>query len=200
MKHSRSYQIRRLTATAILSALAAVLMFPAFQFSIPFLWPGFLKYDFSDLPALIGAFAYGPIAGIVIELIKNLIHWPMTSTGGVGELANFLLGVAYVVPAGLIYHICKNKAGAVWGSVAGTLLAGIVGFPVNYFITYPFYTTVMPIEAIMGMYTALNPAADELWKALLMFNLPLTLVKGSINVLITFLIYKKISPLLHGKT
>ena len=114
-------------------------------------------------------------------------------------MANFLLGVAYVVPAGLIYHIRKDKAGAVWGSVAGTLLAGIVGFPVNYFITYPVYTAFMPMEAILGMYTAICPAADELWKALLIFNLPLTLVKGSVNVLITFLIYKKISPLLHGR-
>ena len=200
MRHSQTNHIRRLAATAILSALAAILMLPALQFSIPFLWPGFLKYDFSDLPALIGAFAYGPVAGVIIELLKNLIHLPMTTTSGVGELANFLLGVAYVVPAGLIYHIRKSKAGAVWGSVAGTLLAGVVGFPVNYYITYPFYTNFMPMEAIMGMYTALNPAADELWKALLMFNLPLTLVKGSINVLITFVIYKKISPLLHGKT
>lgn len=197
MKHSETDHIRRLTATAILSALAAVLMY--LEFPVP-LVPSFLKGDFSDLPAIIGAFAYGPVAGVVIELIKNLIHLPMTGTSGVGELANFLLGAAYVLPAGILYHIRKDKIGALWGAVAGTLFAGLVSFPVNYFITYPFYTKFMPMEAIMGMYTALNPAADELWKALLMFNLPLTVVKGSVNVLITFIVYKKLSPLLHGRT
>ena len=197
MKHSETDHIRRLTATAILSALAAVLMY--LEFPVP-LVPSFLKCDFSDLPAIIGAFAYGPVTGVLIELIKNLIHLPMTGTSGVGELANFLLGASYVLPAGILYHIRKDKIGAVWGAVAGTLFAGLVSFPVNYFITYPFYTKFMPMEAIMGMYTALNPAADELWKALLMFNLPLTVVKGSVNVLITFVVYKKLSPLLHGRT
>ena len=101
---NRSY-VRRLVVTAVLSALSAALMY--LEFSVPVV-PSFLKYDFSDLPALIAAFGVGPLAGVAVELIKNLIHLPMTATGGVGELANFIIGVCYVLPAGLIYRFRKG--------------------------------------------------------------------------------------------
>ena len=200
MKHSRSYQIRRLTAVALLSALATALLY--WEIFIPFV-PSFLEYDFSDLPALIGAFAYGPVAGILIELIKNLIHIPAGGSSGVGELANFLLGVAFVVPAGLVYHLRKDKIGAVSGAVSGTLISALIAFPVNFYILIPFFAQLYMggnMSVIVGMYSAICPAADAVWKGILIFHVPLVFVKGCVNVLITFLIYKKISPLLHGKT
>jgi riboflavin transporter len=187
--------VRRLVVTAVLSALSAALMY--LEFSVPVV-PGFLKYDFSDLPALIAAFGVGPIAGVTVELIKNLIHLPMTATGGVGELANFIIGVCYVLPAGLIYRFRKNRAGAFMGAMGGAVLASVMSLPVNYWITYPVYTNFMPMEAIIGAYSAIIPAANTLWKALLMVNLPFTFVKGLINVAVTFALYKRISPLLHG--
>lgn len=187
--------VRRLVVTAVLSALSAALMY--LEFSVPVV-PGFLKYDFSDLPALIAAFGIGPIAGVTVELIKNLIHLPMTATGGVGELANFIIGVCYVLPAGLIYRFRKNRAGAFMGAMGGAVLASVMSLPVNYWITYPVYTNFMPMEAIIGAYSAIIPAANTLWKALLMVNLPFTFAKGLINVAVTFALYKRISPLLHG--
>lgn len=187
--------IRTMAATAVLSALSCVLMI--LEFSVP-LVPSFLKMDLSDLPALIASFAYGPVAGVVVALIKNLVHLPLTTTGGAGELANFLLCACFVAPAGAIYHLVDGKKGALIGSLCGTLLMAAVSLPVNYYITYPVYMNFMPLEAILDMYRALNPAVTNLWSALLMFNLPFNVVKGLLSVGITFIVYKKISPLLHG--
>ena len=193
---SKIISIRKLTVTGIMSAVAAVLMF--LEFNVP-LVPSFLKFDFSDLPAVITSFALGPVWGVMVELLKNLIHLPFTATSGVGELANFIIGALLVFPAGLIYKLKKTRVGAVIGSVAGAFIAAAVSIPVNYFITYPFYTNFMPMEAIIGMYSAILPAADTLIKALIIFNVPFTLVKGLVCVLITFVVYKPLSPLLKGK-
>lgn len=188
--------IRTMTATALLSALSCVLMY--LEFSVPVV-PAFIKMDFSDLPALIAAFGYGPWAGIVVALIKNLVHLPSTFTGGAGELANFLLCVCFVVPAGAVYHWIDGKKGALIGSLSGTLSMALVSLPINYYVTYPVYAKVFaPIEQILAAYQTINPAVTNLWAALLMFNLPFNIVKGLINVGISFVIYKKISPLLHG--
>ena len=102
------------------------------------------------------------------------------------------------MPAGLIFRVVKGKKGAVIGAASGTLLMALVSLPINYYITYPVYTTFMPMDAILDLYRALNPAVTDLWSALLMFNLPFNLVKGLLSVCITFAIYKKISPLLNG--
>jgi riboflavin transporter FmnP len=187
--------IRTMAATAVLSALSCVLMI--LEFSVP-LVPSFLKMDLSDLPALIASFAYGPWAGVIVALIKNLVHLPLTSTGGAGELANFLLCACFVVPAGAIYHWLDGKKGALIGSLCGTLLMAVVSLPVNYCITYPVYANFIPMNAILDMYKALNPAVTDLWSALLMFNFPFNIAKGLLSVGITFVVYKKISPILHG--
>jgi len=187
--------LRTTAGTAVLAALSCVLMY--LEFSVPFV-PSFLKMELSDLPALIAAFAYGPVAGVLVGLIKNLVHLPVTTTGFAGELANFLLCTCLVLPAGVVYRFIKGRKGALIGALSGTLLMALVSLPVNYYITYPVYTTFMPMDAILDMYRALNPAVTGLWSALLMFNLPFNLVRGLLNVAITFVVYKKISPLLHG--
>ena len=193
----RRMSVRAMTATALLSALSCVLMY--LEFSVP-LVPSFIKMDFSDLPALIASYAYGPVAGIAVALIKNLMHLPVgiPVTGGAGELANFLLCVAFVVPAGWVYRFAKNKKGALIGALAGSVFMALLSLPVNYYITYPVYTNLLPLSAILDMYKALNPAGTGLWSALLLFNLPFNFVKGLVIAGITFAIYKKISPLLHG--
>lgn len=189
-------RVWRIAMTALLSALATVLM--ALSFSVPFM-PSFIKMDFSELPALLASFSLGPISGVVVCLVKNLINLPLSSTGGVGELANFLMGVTFVLPAGLIYHYKKTRAGALIASGVGALAMSLCSLPINYFISYPMYMKLMPIEAIVGMYQALLPSVDGLLACLVTFNMPYTLLKGVLNAIICFLIYKPISPLLKGK-
>ena len=188
---------RTLAMTAILGAVATVLMM--LSFSLPVI-PSFVKMDFSELPALIAAFALGPASGVGVCFLKNLINLTMSSTAGVGELCNFLLGVTFVVPAGLVYKYRKDRWGALWGSLLGAVVMAVLSFPINYWITYPFYTATMyPLEAILGLYQAINPAVQNLAQALLWFNCPFTLFKALCDVAITFVLYKKISPLLQGK-
>lgn len=186
---------RKITVIGMLSAIAFILMY--FDFSVPFM-PSFIKMDISELPALIGSFALGPVSGVVICLIKNLLHLFKTTTGGVGELSNFILGAMFVFPAGLLYQKLKTKKGAFIGSLIGALVMAVASIVTNYFIVYPIYTNFMPMEAIIGAYQAINPSADSLLKCLIMFNMPFTFIKGMLSVLVTFLIYKRISPILKG--
>ena len=194
--HTRQHNVRYMTVTAMLSAVAFALMF--FEFSIPFLVPSFIQMDLSELPALIGAFAMGPWYGVIICLIKNLIHLLITTTGGVGELSNFILGAAFVLPAGLIYQRKKTKKNAVIGSVLGAAFMALLSVASNYFIVYPVYTAFLPMDTILAMYQEILPSADTLLKCLVIFNMPFTFVKGMLSVIITLLIYKHISPIIKG--
>ena len=121
-KTGKAVNVRYLTVTAMLSAVAYILMF--LDFSVPFM-PSFIKMDLSELPALIGSFAMGPLCGVIVCLIKNILHLFITSTGGVGELSNFILGVAFVLPAGLIYKRRKSRKTALLGSLLGAVFMGI---------------------------------------------------------------------------
>lgn len=197
---------RKLTVTAILAAVATVLMF--FNIPIP-LMPSFIKLDFSELPALLASFALGPVSGATVCLVKNVVNLFIDGfeTAGVGELSNFLLGCAFVVPAGLIYKKWKNKKGAIAGSLVGALAMSLLSIATNFFITYPAYVNLMgfPLEAILGMYHAINPIIGteptdaNLLQALVMFNVPFTFFKGMLSVIITFIIYKPLAPVIHGK-
>ncbi len=189
-------RVRKLAVTAVLGAVSAALMFVAFR--VP-LMPSFIQLDLSELPALIAAFSLGPGSGVAVCLIKNLVHLLVTTTGGVGELSNFLLGAAFVLPAGLVYRFRKDRVGALLGSLAGAALMALASLPSNYFITYPFYAMPMPMEAILDMYRAINPNVQTLMDALVWFNIPFTFVKAMLSVGVTFLIYKRISPVLKGK-
>ena len=190
-------RIRKLVMTALLSALATVLMFVSF--SVPFV-PSFIKLDLSELPALIAAFSMGSLSGVAVCLVKNLVNLLFTYSMGVGELCNFLLGVAFVLPAGLIYKKRNDRKGALIGALTGALTMGVISIFINYYLVYPVYAKLlMPMDVILGMYQAINPKVSNLWQALCFFNAPFTFVKGLISVAITFLIYKRISPLIKGK-
>ena len=191
-------KVRVLTGTAMLGAVAAVLMY--LEFPIPIM-PAFVKLDVSELPALIASFAYGPVSGILVCLIKNLIKLPSTSTAAVGELFNFVMGALFVGVAGLIYKRNKTRKGAIVGALLGALVMAVVSVPYNYFIVYPAYVVMyhLPLDAIIGMYQAINPNVNGLLACLLVFNLPFTFVKGALDAVLCFLVYKPLSPILHGR-
>ena len=181
---------RAIAMTGMLSAMYL-------QFNVP-LMPSFIAMDLSELPALIGSFALGPVSGVVICLVKNLLHLMRTSTGGVGELSNFILGAAFVFTAGIIYKKKKTKQGAMMGSLTGAVVMAVFSVFSNYFLVYPVYTNFMPMEAIISAYQAINPHVDSLLDCLIVFNMPFTFIKGMISVIITLLIYKRLSPIIKG--
>ncbi len=195
-KTRMGYNVRCMVVTAMLSAVAFILMF--LDFSVPFLIPEFIKMDLSELPALIASFSLGPVYGVAVCLIKNLLHLFITTTGGVGELSNFLLGAVFVLIAGLFYRHKKSRSSALIGSLAGA--AGMAVFSVisNYFLVYPVYYNFMPEEMILGAYQVIVPSVKSILQCLIVFNMPFTFVKGMFSVAITFLIYKRLSPILKG--
>ncbi len=196
MKQKNKLTARSMAVIAMLAAVSFVLML--FDFSVPFM-PGFIKMDLSELPALVGAFALGPVSGVAVCLVKNLLHLFVTSTGGVGELSNFMLGAVFTGVAGWMYQRSKTRRGAFIGALAGAVCMAVVSVFSNYYIVYPVYTAFMPMEGIIAAYQAIYSGIDNLWKALILFNMPFTFVKGMLVTAVTFLIYKKIAPILRGR-
>ena len=193
-KTTERISIRKITFISLLAAISWVLML--LDFPIP-IFPTFLKFDLSDIPSLIASFSMGPMVGVVVQLIKNLLHLLVTHTAGVGELANFLIGVALVLPAGMVYKVNRTKSGALIGMLLGTLFTGIVGGLANYFILIPFYAKMMPIESIIAMCAKIIPSIDSLFKVVLLSIVPFNIFKGLIISAITFLLYKKLTPIIN---
>ena len=188
-----------LTVTAMLSTVAFLLMF--IEFPIPALIPAFVKLDISDLPELLAAFSLGPIYGVIVTLLKNVLFSVLhgTSSAYVGELFNFIMGSVFSFTAGFIYQKKKSRKNALIGALVGALLMAVLSVPLNYFVVYPAYVVCyhLPLEAIIGMYQAIRPSTNGLLECLMVFNMPFTFVKGMIDVALCFLIYKPLSPLLH---
>lgn len=181
----------------MLSAVSVVLQY--LQFPLPMIIPSFIKLDFSDLPALIGAFAYGPVAGMTIELIKNLIHCAVSQSATVGELANFIVGAVFAVVSGIIYKKRKTKKTALVAGIAGAVAMGLISVPANYYIVYPFYYNFMPKEVVLSTYQAIFPFLKSILQCLLVVNLPFTIIKGLVCAIVTMFIYKPLSPILKGR-
>ncbi|MEA4921458.1 MAG: ECF transporter S component [Clostridiaceae bacterium] len=194
-KMKYKFSARTMASVAMLSAVSFVLML--FDFSVPFI-PAFIKMDFSELPALIGSFALGPLAGVLVCFFKNLLHLFVTSTGGVGELSNFMLGAVFVLVAGVVYQNKRTRRGAFVGAIVGSLAMAVMSVFSNYYVVYPVYTAFMPMEGIIAAYSAIYGEIKTLWQALIIFNMPFTFIKGMCVTAISFLIYKKISPILKG--
>lgn len=195
---SASNKIHYIVKIAILSALAAIIML--FEFPLPFA-PGFYKLDLSEVVILMGGFAMGPIAAVIIELLKNLINILLngTATAFVGEFANFLIGCALVVPASIIYKYKKSFKGAIISLVIGTLTLALVGSLTNYFLLIPAYSEFyhMELDKIVSAGTSVNPLVSDL-KTLIVFAVaPFNLVKGLLCSLLNLLLYKRVSKLLH---
>lgn len=196
-KKSNSYRLRMLTTTAMLGAMAGLLML--IEFPLGFIAPSFYKIDLSEVPVMIGAFAFGPIQGIVIELIKILIKLIIkgTSTGFVGELANFIVGVAMVVPAGIIYKRNKTKKHAIIGMMISTVVMAVVGVFLNAYVMIPMYAAFMPIEQIVEAGKAIIPWVKDTFTFCLFCVLPFNLLKGIIVSVIVAIIYKPLSRLIR---
>jgi len=190
-------KVHYLTGSSLLVALAVILQYV--EFAIP-LMPSFIKFDFSDLPALIGAYAFGPWAGVIISLLKNIIHMLASQSGFVGELSNFLLGAVFTFVAGLIYQHHKSRKTALIGGVCGSLAMAAFSLPLNYFVIYPLYYSILhyPEAVVLQLYQAILPSIKSIFQCLLIFNVPFTLVKGLIDVIICMLVYKRISHILKG--
>ena len=189
-----------LVMVAMLSAMATVLML--FEVPLPFA-PSFYKIDLSELPIIVGAFALGPVAGVLIEFIKVLLNLFIngTTTVFVGEFANFIMGSSFIVPASIIYVSHKTKKNAIIGLVVGTLITTVVGSMMNAFVLLPKYAEVfqMPIEALVEMGTAVNSAITSLFTFCLFAVAPFNLLKYGLVSVITLLIYHRISRLLKAK-
>ncbi len=183
----------KMAIIGVLSAIAYILMF--MEFSVP-LMPVFIKMDLSDFPALIGSLAVGPVGGVIIALIKNLLHLTVTSTGGVGELSNFILNAIFVLPAGFLYKRKKSKKSACGGAVLGAVLMAVVSVTSNYFVVYPVYYNFMPADTILAAYQAIFPGVKSILQSLIIFNMPFTFIKAMISVVITFLVYNHLMPIL----
>jgi len=172
-------------------------------FDIP-LWfaPSFYKLDLSEVPVLIGAFALGPLAGVVIELLKNILNFVIdgTITAGVGELANFMMGCSFVVPAAVIYSRKKTKKSAIIGLLLGTLTMILVASLLNAYVLLPVYAKAFswPVEKIIEMGTEINKNIDSMMDFIILVVVPFNLVKGIIASTITVAIYKKLSPIIKG--
>lgn len=184
-----------IVTAGILAAIATVLRF--LETPLPLL-PTFLKLDFSNIPALIGSFSLGPIAGAAILLVKNLIYLPFSQTGGVGEIADFVISLSLILPAALLYRFKKSRKGAIAGMATGSaLMSFVVGPLMNYFVLIPFYSLIMPIDVIINMAAEVNPGINSVWTYIIYAVVPFNLVKSVVICIITGLLYKPLSPILH---
>lgn len=190
---------RTMVKVSIMAVIAFILMF----FEFPLLWiaPPFIKIDISDLPALLGAFAMGPMVGVIIQLLKNVLNVVLegSTTGGVGEFANFVVGSAFAYTAGAIYFKKKTFGRAIAGLLIGTVVMTIVITIANYYFIFPFYAKLfgMPIQTLVDMGAGISSKITDLWTLMLYSIVPFNLLKGVLLSAITILLYKKVSPILH---
>ena len=191
--------LKNLVLMAMLGAISFVLML--FEFPLVFVAPSFYELDFSEVPALIGAFAMGPVAGVIIEFLKIMLNIIFTgsSTAYVGEVANFLMGCAFVVPAGIIYHRKKNKTMALVGTVAGALTMTVAGCVINAWILLPWYANNMfgSLDPILKAGQAIHASIDSVYSFVILLVAPFNLIKGALVSVLTFLLYKRVRAVIN---
>lgn len=192
---------RTTVVVAMMSAIALVIYY--LDFPVP-LMPGFIKLDFSNVISLVAGFSMGPVAGVAVCFIKNILHLIIKGFGttmGIGDIFDFVTSAAFAFTAAMIYKKNRTFKGAVKGCVLGNVVFTLISLPLNYFITYPIYAKAFGgMEAIMGAYKAIMPGVKNLFAALCIFNVPFTLIKGIVCALITILIYKPLSPVIKGRS
>ena len=188
--------VRTISMTAMLSAVAYLLAFV--EFPVP-LSPSFARMDLSDHPALIGAFAFGPLSGLLIELVKNALQLMTTSTGGIGEIANFLMGASYVVAAGVLYKRHKTKKTALLACIAASFVMGAAAALANYFILLPLFETFMPLDQLIASFAEFLPFIHTKLDIVLFNALPFNILKGLVIGGFPMLTYKRLAPILKGR-
>ena len=188
ISNRKSDTVFTLTRCGLLAAMAVIL----FYIEIPVV--AFYKLDLSTLPAILAGFAMGPLQGLAVILVKDLVHLLSTSTSGVGELADFLMSAAFVVPASLIYRSMKTRAGAIRGMAVGSVLMIVAAVLINYQVLMN-----LPLDVIIGMGAAVFPFIDNTVKLVLAITAPFNVLKAFVLSLVTYLLYKRVSPMLHQK-
>lgn len=198
VKTAKRFDVRRLVFTALMAALSTVLA-EFLGFKVPIM-PGFMTFDFSDVPAMLASMTMGPVSGVSVCLVKNIFGCFTTKTGCIGELSNFILSTCLVLPAGLLAHKSANTLRAVIGCVSGAVLMALVSIVSNYFLVFPAYSVAFgaPIEELVGKYQKIMPSVDSLMDCLVIFNMPFTFVKGFIAAVVSIVLYKKLRPVFNG--
>lgn len=198
MKENRLLSTKNVVLMGMFGALAGVLM--VFEIPLPFIAPSFYGLDLSEVPVLVGTFALGPVAGAVMEMVKILVKLVIkpTSTGFVGEFANLMIGCSLIIPAGVIYRLKKTKKGAITGMAVGTAVMAVVGVVLNALVMIPFYANFMPLDTIIKAGAAINPAISNVWTFAIICVGPFNIVKGVVVSMITALVYKRISVVIHS--
>ncbi len=198
MNNSKLFTTKNLVLMAVFSALGALLMW--IEFPLTFLAPQFYELDLSEIPILIGSYIMGPLSAVIMEAVKILIKIVIkpTSTGYVGELANFCVGCCLVVPAGFIYKLKKTRKNAFIGMLVGTVFMAVAGAALNYYIMLPFYEQFMSIDDIIAAGAKIWPVVDSKFKFVVFCVAPFNVAKGVIDSLVTAVIYKKISTFIKG--
>ncbi len=195
----RILNTRKVAMIGLFSALAVILH--VMDFPVPFA-PPFYKLDFSEIPALLGTFAFGPVAGVMIEFCKILLKLLVkgTSTAFVGDLANFVIGCSFILPASLIYLFKKTKSRAIVGCVSGTLIMTVFGTAFNAIYLLPAFSKLygMPLDSIIAMGAEINGGVTGLVSFVCLCVAPMNLLKGTVASLVTILIYKPLSPILKN--
>ncbi len=198
MKSTKFLTVSTLVKISILSAIGYILMF--ISVPLPMLFPEFLKIDISDLTALLGGISLGPMAGVTIAFLKNLLQFitGMSTTGGVGEFANFLIGGSFVFTVSYIYYKKRNIQGVIIGLVSGMVVMTVVGCVANYFIILPFYATIgWSIDAVVSMGAAINPVIDSKMSFVIWMIAPFNILKSGLMSLLTLPMYKKTEKILN---
>lgn len=196
-KTDKRIDVRRLVFTALMAGISYVLA-EFLSFKVPIM-PSFMSFDFSDAPAMLASFTMGPVSGVFVCLIKNLLGCITTKTACIGELSNFILGVSLVVPAGIIAHKCKKFSRAVIAGIVGVVVMAAMGFVSNYLLIYPLYGTIgWSTEVIVGLYQKILPSVNGLPECLLIFNVPFTFVKGAIAAAFSLVLYKHLRQIFNS--
>lgn len=195
----RILSTRKIAVIGMFSAISGILM--TLEIPVPFA-PPFYKLDFSELPALIGAFAFGPVAGLMIEFCKVLLKLLLkgTTTAFVGDFANFAVGCSFLLPASIYYLFHKNKKSAMLGAAMGTVIMTVFGTAFNAIYLLPKFSDIygLPLPEIIEMGAAVNPAINSVTTLVIFAVAPLNVIKGGAVSVITLLIYKKLSPILKA--
>lgn len=190
---------KNMVRISMLSLLGAI--FTILNFTIPFFFPPFLSIDVGDVPSVVGAIFMGPGAGVLIQFIKNVVKALVdTSTGGVGEFANFIIGTSYILPFAFVYHRLKGLKGFVIGSISGTLSMMLVGAFANYFVFVPFYATLFGgMETVIAVANAVNPNITDPVTLIIIGITPFNLLKGTLTSIVAFLVYRSIKPIIERR-
>ncbi len=195
----RTFSTRKMAVTGMFSAIAMILFL--FEFPLPFA-PSFYELDFSELPVLVAAFAFGPVTGVVTEAVKILLKLFIkgTSTAFVGDLANFVIGCSFILPASTIYYFKKSKKSAITGCIVGTLILTLFGTAFNAVYLLPAFSRLygMPLDTILAMGSEVNKLMTDgsIVSFVICCVAPMNLIKGGSVSLVTMLIYKRLSPII----